>query len=123
MSFIGKCGHCHHQVQAGEKYINCDLCKNSTHATCENLDDKKVAAILKVKSDVIWLCSQCKAKDPLNLVQLIPGIVEHQQDMKTEIEALNGKLEALLSAPKAAIPKTLLTDKQNSSEHNFFREL
>ena len=95
MTIEGKCTTCDEKVDTGDKFITCDLCNNSVHASCENLDSKKLAKILSVKDDVVWFCGPCKAKNPLNLLKMIPNLVKNQEHLEKELEALKSKVQTI----------------------------
>lgn len=94
MSFVsGKCSSCYHNMEPGEKYLTCALCKNSFHGACENLNDKLISSIFTLKEHVIWLCASCKMKDLLNLLQLIPEILQKQDKLSEEVKYLRDLFE------------------------------
>lgn len=100
---IGKCTKCHRKVDVGGKYLSCDLCKNSCHCECENLTSKTVDSILAVKQHVVWLCTVCKSKDPLNILSIIPKIVEMQAELSKEVASIRAEVSSM---PKEKSEKT-----------------
>lgn len=96
-----KCTTCHKKANIGEKYLTCGICKNFCHGNCENLSDKSLNAILNVKEFVIWICAACKSKDAINLLLLIPKLVDSQQQLSEQIQKLAEKVEAITKKNKS----------------------
>lgn len=97
---MGKCSTCNLSVVDGDKFLKCDLCKNHIHIACENIDVKKFNKIISIKDDIIWLCTKCKDKDPLNMLQAIPELIQVQTRLSKELESLKSRIDSQFSTHK-----------------------
>ena len=121
---IGKCSTCHQKVDPGDKFLNCAICKNSCHGMCENLAAKTVNTILSLKDSVIWLCSQCKARDLFNLLQIIPGMVEKHENLCQEVQALKEQIANTKAEEKPTDKETVHGNLETKDlQQNVFSEI
>lgn len=76
-----------------EKFLKCDLCEEHFHPKCVNIDNPTITKILSIRSQILWLCPECKDSSPLQILKAVPKLMRIQENLVKEVEEIKVKLQ------------------------------
>ena len=106
----GDCKVCESSVEADDKGIECEICKQWSHANCVDIEDNEYEVLTThQKGTIHWYCDDCNAKS-VEMVRLVFNIQERMlkseketENLRNETKAKFEKIEADYDAMKADI--------------------
>src|SRR3989442_696450 len=96
---LDKCLDCNEEVKAGDKALECDICKNWTHIKCGKVSASMYGELKKAASSMTcqgikFLCAKCE-KVFVTMKANIIKMLEKQVDMENKQEGLSVGLGAV----------------------------
>ena len=94
-----KCGNCKKIVPDGENGVECEICNNWFHASCEGLSMEVYAAL--VHTCIHWYCTSCNVR-VVGIIKKVAKLEEGQ----AKLEEAMGKTRSELGAVQKEITDT-----------------
>ncbi len=91
-----KCAKCDKNFKSRDKIVQCGTCKQTFHAKCQNVSDRKYDTLKEEGEDTMWMCISCN--------QVTRGMVQNITNIEQRVTALEAEVSA--KADKSEIQQT-----------------
>ena len=86
------CLGCGNKVKKGDSGLNCELCNNWFHCSCENIKDEVYNVLKTTHSGIHWYCKGCD-RGVFNILKSLTEMEERQKNTETEMNKMKEEAE------------------------------